>query len=130
VDLSHEEVAAAAERIVQACTLMDREIYFDGFDPSATFIFHSCPSVLTVRTDYESAWDEWVRGGWRILSCQSHNPLIRVAGETAVFTHDVETHVEQDRAVETLHERETIVFARQTNGAVVAIREHLSLNTF
>jgi hypothetical protein len=56
---------------------------------------------------------------------QSHNApqvleaadrLVADLGDTAVFAHDVET----------LHERETIVFARQDDGNLLAVHEHLS----
>lgn len=47
-------------------------------------------------------------------------------GETAVFTHDVETRVSTRDGEETLRERETIVFARQADGDRLAVHEHLS----
>lgn len=47
-------------------------------------------------------------------------------GDAAVFTHDVRTRVRMPAGEETLHERETIVFAREEDGRWLAVHEHLS----
>ncbi|WP_258036684.1 nuclear transport factor 2 family protein [Streptomyces sp. SM10] len=50
-------------------------------------------------------------------------------GDTAVFSHDVETRVATHAGEETVHERETIVFARGGDGRWTAVHEHLSART-
>ncbi|XER99974.1 nuclear transport factor 2 family protein [Streptomyces sp. S1D4-11] len=69
------------------------------------------------------------RGSFRILGCASSAQLIQHFGDTAVFSHDVETQVATHAGEETVHERETIVFTRADNGGWVAVHEHLSART-
>ncbi len=66
------------------------------------------------------------RDGFRVKSCRSTDRTVQVVGETAIFTHAVET--ELTIAGENLmnRERETIVFAREPDGRWLAIHEHLS----
>jgi ketosteroid isomerase-like protein len=49
-----------------------------------------------------------------------------VHGETAIFTHRIETRLAFGPDETTASERETIVFCRQENGNWLAIHEHLS----
>ena len=51
---------------------------------------------------------------------------VRILGDAATFLHDVVTDVVTRTGAETLHERETIVFARQSDGSWLAVHEHLS----
>ena len=64
--------------------------------------------------------------GFRVLSSTSDDPDVRLFGDTAVFTHRVTTIQMWDGEESTLHERESIVFQRQSDGAWLAIHEHLS----
>jgi ketosteroid isomerase-like protein len=63
---------------------------------------------------------------FKVLECHSSARRVQDLGETAVFTHDVETRVSTRAGEEMLRERETIVFARQTDGSWLAVHEHLS----
>ena len=72
-------------------------------------------------------WDRLVReDDFRVLECFSRERRIQDLGDSAVFTHDVETRISTRSGKETLHERETIVFACQEDGSWLAMHEHLS----
>jgi ketosteroid isomerase-like protein len=124
--LTEAEVTAAAARIVDAFARTDTEAYFAEFDPAATFVFHPETSRLDNRAAYESLWAGWLADGWRVVSCASSEPLVQVLGETAIFTHTVVTTAGVPGDDVTTRERETIVFQRQPDGAVLAVHEHLS----
>lgn len=128
--LSPDEVTSAAERIVAAYSVMDEDAYFASFDPQATFIFHGTPERLSSREDYEAQWRTWVSNGWKVISCHSSDPFIQIYGTTAVFSHSVATTTEELGQRATTEERETIVFTRSVSGGILAVHEHLSLNTF
>jgi ketosteroid isomerase-like protein len=130
LQLTPEEVTSAAERIVAAYSAMDEDAYFASFDPQATFIFHGSPERLTSRGDYEAQWRIWVSEGWKVISCHSSDPFIQIYGTTAVFSHSVATTTEEQGQRATTEERETIVFTRAGTDGIMAVHEHLSLNTF
>jgi ketosteroid isomerase-like protein len=130
LQLTPEEVTSAAERIVAAYSAMDEDAYFASFDPQATFIFHGSPERLTSRGDYEAQWRIWVSEGWKVISCHSSDPFIQIYGTTAVFSHSVATTTEEQGQRATSEERETIVFTRAGTDGIMAVHEHLSLNTF
>lgn len=118
---------AAADALVAAFGRHDSKAYFDAFAPSATFIFYNLDRTLADRAAYEAEWALWEsRDGFRVKSCRSTDRNVQVVGETAIFTHAVET--ELTIAGENLmnRERETIVFAREPDGRWLAIHEHLS----
>ncbi|MGL4199178.1 MAG: YybH family protein [Allorhizobium sp.] len=120
-------VLAAADALVAAFGRHDSKAYFDAFAPSATFIFYNLDRTLADRAAYEAEWALWEsRDGFRVKSCRSTDRTMQVVGETAIFTHAVET--ELTIAGEDLmnRERETIVFAREPDGRWLAIHEHLS----
>jgi ketosteroid isomerase-like protein len=120
-------VLAAADALVAAFGRHDSKAYFDAFAPSATFIFYNLDRTLADRAAYEAEWASWEsRDGFRVKSCRSTDRNVQVIGETAIFTHAVET--ELTIAGEDLmnRERETIVFAREPDGRWLAIHEHLS----
>jgi len=120
------EVEAAAKRLMTAFAATDTDGYFDCFAPDATFIFHSEPNRLASRGEYRDLWQNWVEDGWRVAACASSNAHIQIAGDGAVFSHDVETVIDVAGTKETLHERETIIFTRTKSGSVLAVHEHLS----
>ena len=128
--LTPEEVTSAAERIVRAYSAMDEDVYFSSFDPQATFLFHATPERLTSREDYRVQWRIWVSEGWKVISCHSSDPFIQIYGTTAVFSHSVATTTEERGQRAVTEERETIVFTRAGSGGIMAVHEHLSLNTF
>jgi uncharacterized protein (TIGR02246 family) len=124
----HEaDVRAAAERLVAAFGSGRLDDYFACFTDDATFIFHSTPERLESADAYRRLWGGWVReDDFRVVSCVSSAVRVQVLGDAAVFAHDVVTDVVTRAGTETLHERETIVFARQSDGGWLAVHEHLS----
>jgi ketosteroid isomerase-like protein len=130
LQLTPEEITSAASRIVTAYSCMDHDAYFASFDPQATFIFHGTPERLTSRDDYEAQWRTWMSEGWKVISCHSSDPSVQVYGTTAVFSHSVATTTEEQGRRKSTEERETIVFTRSGSDGILAVHEHLSLNTF
>ena len=121
------EVRAAAERLVAAFGSGRLDDYFACFTDEATFIFHTTPERLESVDAYRRLWDRWVREeDFRVADCLSSGVRIQMLGDTAVFVHDVVTDVVSRAGSETLHERETIVFARQGDGSWLGVHEHLS----
>lgn len=120
-------VTAAADRLVEAFGRHDVEAYFAAFAENATFIFHNLDRVLTSRDAYRAEWRLWEeRDGFRVLGCHSSEQRIQLAGDTAIFTHRVETQVELGGEPMETEERETIVFQQDQQGAWLAVHEHLS----
>ncbi|MGW3666520.1 nuclear transport factor 2 family protein [Streptomyces sp. NPDC005141] len=125
-----QEVRAAADALVAAFAEGRLDDYFGAFAPDATFVFHTTPQRLGSTAEYRALWQQWVeQDGFRILGCLSSAQLIQPLGDTAVFSHDVETRVATHSGEETVLERETIVFARSEDGAWSAVHEHLSART-
>ncbi|MEV6192934.1 nuclear transport factor 2 family protein [Streptomyces sp. NPDC051920] len=125
-----QEIRAAADALVAAFAEGRLDDYFGVFAPDATFVFHTTPQRLESTAEYRALWQQWVeQDGFRILGCTSSAQLIQPFGDTAVFSHDVETQVATNAGEETVHERETIVFARSEDGAWLAVHEHLSPRT-
>lgn len=121
-----EEVRAAAARLMEAFSTGDEDGYFDSFHPDATFLFHGVDPIGS-RDEYRALVRTWKdEHGFRVLSSTSHDPDIRVFGDTTIFTHRVTTTQMWDAEESTLHERESIVFQRQADGRWLAIHEHLS----
>ncbi|MFE2065172.1 nuclear transport factor 2 family protein [Streptomyces sp. NPDC059467] len=121
------EVRAAAAELVAAFAEGRLDDYFGAFAPDATFVFHTTPQRLGSTAEYRALWQQWVeQDGFRILGCTSSAQLIQPFGDTAVFSHDVETTIATHAGEETLQERETIVFTRTDGGGWTAVHEHLS----
>ena len=122
-----QQVLEAADRLVAAFGEGRVDDYFACFHLEATFIFYTTDRRLESTAEWRLLWDRLVReDDFRVLECFSRERRIQDLGDSAVFTHDVETHVSTRSGKETLHERETIVFARQEDGTWLAIHEHLS----
>jgi uncharacterized protein (TIGR02246 family) len=121
------EVRAAAQRLVAAFGSGRLDEYFACFTDDACFVFHNTPERLESVGAYRQLWDRWVReDGFRVTGCISSGARVQVLGDAAVWVHDVGTDVVTHAGAETLHERETIVFARQADGRWLAVHEHLS----
>ena len=101
--------------------------YFQCFSQSADFIFYTHTERLKSRKAYEDLWKTWeTEMNFKILSCTSSDQDIKLVGnDVAIFTHNVSTDVSTNAGVETVSERETIVFELK-NGAWIAVHEHLS----
>ncbi|MCX5414337.1 nuclear transport factor 2 family protein [Streptomyces sp. NBC_00059] len=125
-----QEVREAADALVAAFAEGRVDDYFGAFAPDAAFVFHTTPQRLGSTAEYRALWQQWEeQDGFRILGCASSAQLIQPFGDTAVFSHDVETRVATHAGEETVHERETIVFARAADGRWSAVHEHLSART-
>jgi len=121
-----DEILAAAAEIVAAFGSHDALRYFDGFAMDASFIFHSTPERLESRAAYETLWAKWeTENQFRVLGCISTNRHVQAGDGFGIFTHDVETMVEMDGLVDTMLERETIVFEKRGT-RWLAVHEHLS----
>lgn len=121
------EIRAAVDGIVAAFGSGRLDDYFAGFDPNATFVFYTTPRRLESVEAYRALWSEWVTGsGLRITDCRTADTRVQLLDGTAVVSHTVRTEIETDDGPETLHERETIVLARQADGRWLAVHEHLS----
>ena len=122
------EVLEAADRLVGAFDDGRVEEYFASFHPEATFVFYTSQRRLESTAEWYELWDALERDeDFRVLNCRSSARRVQALGDDdAVFTHDVETRVSTRAGEETLHERETIVFARGDDGAWIAVHEHLS----
>ena len=128
------EVRAAADALIAAFAGNRVDEYFAAFAPDATFLFHSTPQRLGSTTEYRALWQSWVdHDDFRVLGCSSSHPSIQLFGDTAVFSHDVETRTGTRAGEDTVRERETIVFHRTGNtgntrdpARWLAVHEHLS----
>jgi ketosteroid isomerase-like protein len=122
-----EEVRRAADTLVAAFGRGDTDAYFACFSPDATFLFSSTEALLPSTADYRREWARWAdEQGFAVLGCETGDTDVRLHGDAAVLTHRVRTTVRSDGATSVLHERETIVFARQDDGRWLAVHEHLS----
>jgi ketosteroid isomerase-like protein len=121
------QILEAAYRLVEAFGGGRVDEYFACFHPRATFVFYTTDRRLESTAEWRELWDSLERDeGFRVLECHSRRRRVQDLGETAVFTHDVETRVSTNAGEETLHERETIVFARGEERGWLAVHEHLS----
>ena len=121
-----DELLAAADAIVTAFGNHDALAYFDGFALDASFIFYNVPDRLESRAAYESLWAGWEADHkFRVHGCISSNRRVLARETVGIFMHDVQTEVEMDGLVDTMYERETIVFEKR-NVRWLAVHEHLS----
>ncbi|MFF4899722.1 nuclear transport factor 2 family protein [Streptomyces sp. NPDC001068] len=122
-----KQVLQAADHLVAAYAEGRLDDYFDAFAPDATFVFHTAERRIESVAEYRRVMAGWVQeDGFRVLNCLSYDRLVQLLGETAVFTHSVETRIATGAGEETLHERETVVFRREADGRWLAVHEHLS----
>ena len=123
-----EQILEAADRLVAAFGEGRVDDYFACFHPQATFVFYTADRRLESTAEWSELWDSLVREeGFEVLECRSDRRRVQEFGDTAVFTHDVQTRIRTlAGGEETLQERETIVFARHDDGSWLAVHEHLS----
>jgi uncharacterized protein (TIGR02246 family) len=126
--MNHETaVLQAADALIDAFARHDRAAYFAAFAPEASFLFHSTPGRLDSRAAYEALWRAWETDiGFRVQSCASSDRQVQLYGNTAIFTHTVDTVLSTTDGEQRLKERETIVFHRLDDGRWLACHEHLS----
>jgi ketosteroid isomerase-like protein len=120
------DALAAIDAIIDNFSRHQRDAYFSGFAADATFLFYTAPHRLDSRGAYESLWADWERDfGFRVMSCSSSNRRIQIFGDTAVFSHDVDTRIREHDIERTVLERESIIMERR-DGAWLCVHEHLS----
>lgn len=124
----HRDVLQAAATLVEAFASNDSAAYFAAFSEDASFVFHSCATVLVGLDAYRQLWASWQAEGFVVLACTSSKPLLTLQGDSAVFVHEVSTRLRIAGAELHSQERETIVFRRQPGSRQwLACHEHLSL---
>ncbi|GAB13295.1 hypothetical protein ARGLB_037_01460 [Arthrobacter globiformis NBRC 12137] len=128
MEITEAEVVDAAAKMVEAFSNSRTDDYFACFAEDATFLFHPEDRRLESRSAYRALWETWIEGGWKVTDCKSTNRRIQLHGPIALLTHDVETHTEENGTRETSFERETIVFAKNPDGSVSCLHEHLSVD--
>ena len=126
-DSDESEVLTVAHDLVAAFGSHDADEYFRHFAADATFIFHTHPQILHSREEWENLWLRWERDNdFKVRSCESRDGQVQFAGkDVAIFRHCVTSVIEFDGSVDTVAERETIVFAHRDD-RWLAIHEHLS----
>lgn len=120
-----EHVQQAADALIAAFATHNTEAYFGAFSEDATFLFYTLPAPLLSRAAYREVWNGWQADGFAVIDCRSSNVTISLQGDTAVFFHDVTTHVRFGTEESHFNERETIVF-RHDGSRWLACHEHLS----
>ena len=122
-----DELRVAAAGLVAAFGDGRLDDYFACFAPDATFVFYTHPDRLMSVDAYRALWDRWVsEDGFRVVSCDTDATNVQMFGDVGILTHSVQTTVATNDGEETLHERETIVMARQPDGGWLGVHEHLS----
>ena len=123
-----DQIQSAAAHLVAAFGRHDTRAYFACFAPDATFVFHAHDTILNSRADYESLWASWERDlGFKVISCLSHDPQVQVCQGVGILRHIVTTHIHTNDSEQVVQERETIVFAQNSQGEWLGVHEHLSL---
>jgi ketosteroid isomerase-like protein len=124
---AEREVKDAAERLVAAFGEGRLDDYFGCFHPGCSFVFYTTGRRLESVADYRREWSRWVaESGLEILGCRTSDARVQMWGHFGVLTHSVETRQRTGGGEATVHERETIVFARQPDGRWLGVHEHLS----
>ena len=121
------QVTATARALVEAFSSHNAQAYFDFFAHDATFVFYTHPEILTSRKAWETLWAQWENEvGFHVHSCESQDLHVQmVSADVAVMRHRVVSAIEMDGVVDTVTERETIVFCRY-GSTWKAVHEHLS----
>ncbi|HSL15967.1 MAG TPA: nuclear transport factor 2 family protein [Actinomycetota bacterium] len=78
--------------------------------------------------EYRAAWDRWAaeHDGSAVLSVDTRIMKLQMLGDAAVLVHSIQARERTDSGEETVHERETIVFAKQPDGRWLVVHQHLS----
>jgi ketosteroid isomerase-like protein len=124
-DITVDDIATAAQAIVDAFAATDEADYFGRFAPDCSFAFHTDGVIHTERDAWQQGWRELRADGWEVLECHSLVTHIQLIPEGGIFVHELETTARTGDDTETYRERETIVFTRR-DGELVAVHEHLS----
>ena len=126
-----DDVLRAAAHLIERFAAHDFEGYFSCFEPGASFIFHNEASFMAPRSAYEAVWRRWEQeDGFRVIACHSFDRRVKIFGDVAIYTHQLDTHLSFTTGEQKIPERETIIFHRQPDGAWLAVHEHLSPYNF
>ena len=122
-----DEVMKAAQDLVAFFGANLVKQYFACFSPDADFIFYTHTERLTSRSAYEELWKTWeLENGFKVIGCQSSSQNVKILdSNNAVFTHNVTTQVSTNDGIDSILERETIIFSL-IDGRWLAVHEHLS----
>jgi ketosteroid isomerase-like protein len=121
------KILESANKLIYHFGSGDTDGYFSAFSPSATFILYNHPTRLMSLDEYRGCWRNWeIEFGFRVLSCQSSNQIVRMIGDTGLFMHDVRTETQTNAERSVLEERESILFRADPDGRWLAWHEHLS----
>ncbi len=126
-EAAERAVRETVDRVVAAFGEGRMDEYFSAFHPDCTFVFHTTDRRLESVAEYRALWDRWVEeDGFEVLDCRTSDTRVQLWRDVAVVTHSVETRQRSSGEEATLHERETIVLARQGDGRWLGVHEHLS----
>lgn len=120
------EVLEAANRLLDDFADNAVDAYFAAFRDDATFVFHNVPVIMGSLRAYRDEFARWQRQGFRVLGYESREQSVHLLGPVAIFTHRSLTRSISEAGEEEVHERETIVFARDGRGRWLGVHEHLS----
>jgi uncharacterized protein (TIGR02246 family) len=121
------QVLEAYERLVAAFREGRWDDKFACFAPEATVV--DGEQWFGSSDEYRSAWERWAAGqqnGSAILSVDTSVMKLHMLGDVAVLVHSIHMRQRTDEGEETAHERETIVFAKQSDGRWLVVHQHLS----
>ena len=121
------EVLEAYERLVAAFREGRFQDKFASFADDAT-VFDGGRWFGSLD-EYRSAWNEWVAAQDTLpvpLSVETRVMDLKVLDRVAILTHSIESRERTDAGEETVHEVETIVFAKQTDDRWLIVHQHLS----
>jgi uncharacterized protein (TIGR02246 family) len=120
------EIREVYERLVSAFGEGQLDDYFACFADEATLVFHGV-QWLGSLDEYRAEWRRWVKeDGFAVLSVETDVMKVQMLGDAAVLTHSIDTRLRTHAGEEAVHERETIVFAKQSDGRWLVVHEHLS----
>ena len=121
------QVLEAYERLVSAFREGRLGDKFACFAPEATVVDGA--QWFSSLDEYRSAWERWAAGeqdGSAVLSVDTRVVKLHMLGDVAVLVHSIHMRQRTNAGEETVHERETIVFAKQSDGQWLVVHQHLS----
>ena len=122
------EVRELYERLVDTFGEGRLHDYFACFADDATFIFHGVRWLGSLGA-YRAEWDRWMQqDGFAVLGVETDVTSVQMLGDASILTHSLATRQRTNAGEETVFERETIVFGRQSDGRWLVVHQHLSPN--
>jgi ketosteroid isomerase-like protein len=121
------DVLEVYERLVNAFREGRWEDKFACFADEATVVDSS--NWFSSLEEYRAAWNEWAASQDTLpvpLSVDTRVMKLQMLDGAAVLTHSIESRERTDTGEETVHEVETIVFGKQSDGRWLIVHQHLS----